>query len=97
MRNNFMVATKSRNLIVENRCPMCGKVHTVTVNNTDFEKWQSGACIQNAFPYLSAEEREILISGICPKCWTLMFPSDEEEEDADACERESLEYIGQWW
>ncbi len=99
MRNNYMVATKIRNLTVGNRCPMCGKVHTVTVNKTDFERWQSGVSIQSAFPYLSANEREILISGTCPKCWDSMFSfgEEEEEEDADACERESLEYTGQWW
>lgn len=98
MRNNFMIATKNRNLTVGNRCPMCGKVHTVTVNDADFEKWQSGVSAQNAFPYLSTDEREILISGTCPKCWDSMFSfGEDEEEDADACERESLEYTGQWW
>ena len=93
----------NRNLTVANRCPMCGKVHTVTVNDADFEKWQSGDSAQSAFPYLSADEREILISGTCSKCWDSMFSlgkfsrGEDEEEDADACERESLEYTGQWW
>ncbi len=55
------------------------------------------------FPYLSANEREILISVTCSKCWDSMFSlgrfslGEDEEEDADACEKESLEYTGQWW
>lgn len=87
---------KSRNLMVGNRCPFCGKMNKVAVNDEDFRSWQGGMLVQKAFPYLSADEREILVSGICGNC----FPSDpeeDEEEDADACERESLAYTGQWW
>ena len=67
-------------------CPFCGKVNEVGVNEMDYWDWQDGALVQNAFPYLSADEREALISGICPKCWNKMFGEDEgddfgEEED----------------
>lgn len=97
MKNDYMVATKIRNLTVGNRCPLCGKVHNVTVDKAGFERWILGVSVKSAFPYLSADEREILLSGICPECWGSMCAFDEEEEDADACERESLEYTGQWW
>ena len=87
-----------RNLTVANRCPMCGKVHTVNVNDVDFQRWQAGVSIQNAFPYLSAEEKEIIMTGICPKCWNSMFLIEEEEdEDITDLMMESLKMTGQWW
>ena len=63
---------------IEIRCPMCRQFHYVEVNEHDFYAWQSGELVQNAFPYLSAEEREMLISGICPDCWESMFGEEEE-------------------
>ncbi len=44
----------------------------------DFFKWQEGELAQNAFPYLSADEREMLISGVCPKCWAKTFGEEYE-------------------
>lgn len=54
-------------------CPFCGAEHSVTVWEADFEAWQNGALAQNAFPYLSAEEREQLISQLCPECQERVF------------------------
>lgn len=67
-------------VIVGRPCPFCGKVHEVTVSEADYAAWQGGELAQNAFPYLSADEREILISGICPTCWDNMFSGEDEEE-----------------
>ena len=59
---------------IECVCPFCGEVHTVTVDAIDYLAWENGDVLaQNAFPYLSADEREMLISGICPKCWEKTF------------------------
>lgn len=62
-----------RNLVIEIVCPFCGCVHTVEVNEVDFQCWQDGVLAQNAFPYLSATEREQLISHICPACQEDIF------------------------
>lgn len=63
-------------------CPFCGHAHEVAVNEDDYFSWKfDGALVQNAFPYLSADEREMLISGICPTCWENTFGSDEDEEE----------------
>ena len=40
-------------------------------------KYSQGAVIQNACPYLSASDRELLITGICDPCW------DETMKDSD--------------
>ncbi len=69
--------------IIITTCPFCGHANEVAVNEADFWDWQDGALVQNAFPYLSADEREMLISGICPKCWDSMFSEEEEEEEED--------------
>lgn len=60
------------------KCPFCGHANFVEVNEDDYFDWQDGELAQNAFPYLSADEREMLISGICPSCWNGMFEEDDE-------------------
>lgn len=62
-------------------CPFCGHANEVAVNEADYWDWQDGALVQDAFPYLTADEREMLISGICPTCWEKTFGSDEDEEE----------------
>lgn len=63
---------------IECVCPFCGEAHIVTVDAIDYVAWESGSVlVQNAFPYLSADEREMLISGICPRCWAKMFGDGE--------------------
>ena len=54
-------------------CPFCGRGNEVEVNEMDYFDWDDGMLAQDAFPYLSASEREMLISGICPTCWEKMF------------------------
>jgi hypothetical protein len=60
-------------------CRSCEEVTDLSVNVEGFIAWRGGELIQNALPELDADQRELLISGICPKCWEQMFPSDEEE------------------
>ena len=50
-------------------CPLCGAEHIVEVEFDDYCRWQDGELTQRAFPYLSAQEREYLITGICEDCW----------------------------
>lgn len=54
-------------------CPICHKEHIISVKSEDYLEWCHGVHAQDAFPYLSADEREMLISGICPTCWASMF------------------------
>jgi len=60
-------------IILEVACPVCGKVSEISVEVNDYIDWQNGKLTQNAFPYLSANEREMLISGVCGDCWNKMF------------------------
>jgi len=56
-------------------CPICGEEHLIPANLEDFHTWDEddNALVQDVFPYLSADEREMLISGICPDCWDKLF------------------------
>ena len=46
------------------------EIHRTDVNPyQDAENWARGQLIQNAFPYLDFDQREMLITGITPEMW----------------------------
>ena len=57
-------------------CIKCAEAQHITVGNADLDSWQNGALIQDAMPYLDADQREMFISGICPTCCDKMFGED---------------------
>ena len=60
------------------RCGMCKKGYTLRVNLSDLDRWNhKDGLAQDIFPYLSPDERELLISGICGTC----FDKVSAEED----------------
>ena len=61
-------------IIVETTCPFCGKSHEVEVPLVAWLDYEDGEIsIQEAFPNLSENEREMLKTGICPTCWDKMM------------------------
>lgn len=66
-------------------CPFCGKATTIQVVGKDFYAWKfEGALIQNAMPYLPANVRETLISGVCDECQDELFaPFEEDDSEPD--------------
>jgi len=55
-------------------CVLCSQEYVVFVNAEDVNAWLSGSgLIQDVMSYLSANDREMLISRICPKCWDETF------------------------
>ena len=58
-------------------CPFCGRDHEVEVPFEGYLAWQNGEAIQRALPTLSADEREMLMTGICPECWDGMFGEED--------------------
>ena len=69
--------------IITRRSPFTGKVHQMESPLTPKEYgkratlWQTGMLIQNAFPMLSAGEREFIKTGITPEEWDTMLGDDE--------------------
>ena len=58
-------------------CPFCSRSNEVEVNEADYWDWDDGMLVRDAFPYLSADEREMLITGICPACFDKTFGGEE--------------------
>lgn len=61
-----------------------GKVATMDlpVTQQDLDEWRiTGKCAQNAFPNLSAGEREFLMTGCTPQEWDELFSSEDEEDE----------------
>ena len=71
-----MVTTTNRDVCVVRKCHKCDKSISVMVNSKDFISWNKGSYIQNAMPYLSTDERELLISGTCGQCFDVMFAEE---------------------
>ena len=63
----------------EKKCHECQEVVELQVRKTDFIAYQNGDFVQDAFPYLSAGDRELLISGICSTCFDTLFGAFEDE------------------
>tara|TARA_Y100000296_G_scaffold55069_1_gene63222 strand:+ start:227 stop:469 length:243 start_codon:yes stop_codon:yes gene_type:complete len=58
-------------------CVRCGETTIITAKVSDIIAWKEGELIQNALPYLTKEERELLISNTCGKCFREMFEEHE--------------------
>ena len=67
-------------LVTTPKCLGCGKTHEIEVKAEDHQRWQAGEHAQHAFPYLDADQRELLISGTCKECWDEMFPPEDDDE-----------------
>jgi len=69
---------KERNYELTIICPICGSHNKVMVNEDDYIKYRKNTnmFIATAFPYLTIDERELLISGTCPTCWNKYLNPD---------------------
>lgn len=64
---------------VTRQSKITGKINKRTIPATpeQFDAWNAGALVQDAFPFCSAEDREFIISGITPEEWKATFGKDE--------------------
>lgn len=60
-------------------CRICFQLEVVSYNAADMEAWINGTLIQNAFPYLTASQREMIQTQTCSQCWDAMFADEDEE------------------
>lgn len=63
-------------LVIIFPCVVCNKSSEVELDREQYEQWQSGMHVQAAFPEMSAEDREILISGTHPECWDILWAEE---------------------
>lgn len=69
------------------KCTICRQWKTVIVDEKEFADWNNGMLIQKAMPNLNADDRELLMSQTCGKCYDAMF-SEEEEDICDETEND---------
>ena len=62
---------------LELKCLRCKKTQTVPITNKQLLSWQCGSPIQNVAPNLDAGQRELLISGVCGRCFDNMYAEEE--------------------
>ena len=73
----FDLHAMKTHITIRRPCPFCGKVNEIVVPKDGYVRWVDGELIQKALPTLSDEEREMLLSGICPPCWDEAFGGPE--------------------
>jgi len=61
--------------------PISGKERTIDLPITEEElnAWIGGTLIQNAFPNLTAGQREFIMTGITDEEWDSIFKEDGED------------------
>lgn len=65
-------------------CRFCAREKIMNLTDEQYEalgRFNSGeGHIQDLLPELSAEDREMFISGMCPDCWDKTFSSGEDDD-----------------
>ena len=68
---------ESEEHVVVAKCPICGNVSEIEMTDDQYSrysKWKrKEMLIQEALPELTAEEREILMTGFCKDCQKGIF------------------------
>lgn len=74
MRDGLHYAANPSGVTVTGKCVFCSKHNVVKMSPSEYSAFNfSDVLIQDALPNHSADDREFLLSGICPKC----FPKDD--------------------
>jgi hypothetical protein len=77
----MVAAYQDRSFVFDVKCRDCCVITSIIVNKEDLIDWMSGSGpIEKVLDYLSANERELLISNTCGKCFDNLFaPLDNVE------------------
>lgn len=61
-------------------CIMCNKTFVIMLDPRKLAQYRAGnGKVQDIFPDLSADERELIMSGICGECYDKMFGDEVDE------------------
>ena len=62
--------------LVTVKCSECGKVEKIPFSLAQEEAYDAGGLIQRVAPELTDNQREVLISQICGKCFDALFAEE---------------------
>ena len=75
-------SAKMRDYKLDITCESCGQLYILDVDKKDFNDYMYHVkYIQDAMPYLTAGERELILSKTCNTCYNKMFEMEDEDED----------------
>lgn len=57
-------------------CQVTDMVYRIVVDPADVRRWQQGELIQEVWPTMSSDDREILMSGFTPDEWDMLFSEE---------------------
>ena len=63
---------------ISRRSPISGNFNSMElpITQEQLDAWRNGMLAQNAFPHLTADQREFIMTGITPKEWEETFSSN---------------------
>lgn len=64
-------------VLVIKPCPFCKKEYQKMFPADGYRRYMAGETVRDCFPEMSADDREFLITGICPTCWDLSFGGED--------------------
>ena len=74
-----MIQTDGTTMTVWRDCVVCKQQVTIEIPVAELKAIEEGTLyIQDAAPSISADAREMFLSGICPVCWDKTFAEEEE-------------------
>lgn len=75
---NHKLAIHEEHITFFRTCMHCREETAITVDVASYDAWRGGELIQDVWPELDADIRELYISGTHPSCWDEMFPPEDE-------------------
>lgn len=64
-------------MVTTQPCVVCGRQSQVEMTEEELAAFRRERFIQDALPHWPADQRELLISGTHPACWTTLFGPEE--------------------
>lgn len=64
-------------MLVKVGCVICGKVYVLDLDKEKLDRWHGGELIQNVFPELSEDDRELLITHTCGPCFDTVWGDED--------------------
>ena len=65
-------------VVLTTPCIGCHQSTRMTLDTDKVKRWLNGTHIQNVFPEMKPDDREVLLSGIHGPCWDEIFGGEEE-------------------
>ena len=73
----YIITVEGKAVGIAVTCRVCSTEHRFILDKEQYFNWQAGMVIQQAFPEMDPDIRELLISSICGTCFDNMFKDED--------------------